>query len=200
MALVTPVAEAGAATSARRVGQPADGASVAEVVGHLDQNIDAMSGFGYLTRIRGLGESVLFAGARDESGARFTFAASATVDERFIRGSMIAANATGTISFHFGGGGGDFATPASFSDGMLIATFRARFQNVLSLIGPQQAVTAVDGELVQTSARPFSLDGRKHRFGRRGLHLHLAVNGPGQKTDPVVRTAIFDVAGHLASG
>jgi hypothetical protein len=147
-----------------------------------------------------LPESVLFTGARDESGARFTFAAKATVDERFIRGSMIAANASGTISFYFGGGGGDFASPGSFSDGTRIATFGARFQNVLSLISPQQAVTAVDGELVQTSARPFSLDGRKHRFGRRGLHLHLAVNGPGQKTDPVVRTAIFDVAGHLASG
>src|SRR5438270_209704 len=87
-------AAAGAAAASRPVGELPDGGSAAEVVGHLDQNIDAMTGFGYLTRIRGLHESVLFAGARDESGARFTFAAKATVHERFLRGSMIAANAT----------------------------------------------------------------------------------------------------------
>jgi hypothetical protein len=197
-ALVAPVGDAGAAVPAP-VGEPADARSAAEVVGHLVQNIDAMTGFGYLTRIRGLRDADVFGATRDEAGARFTFSAEATVHNRFLRGSMIAADATGTISFYFDStGGGDFASPGSFSDGTRIATFRGRFQNVLSLIADQQAVTTVDGELVQTSARAFSIGGRKHRFGRRGLRLHLLVSGPGRKTDPVVRTATFDVAGHLS--
>jgi hypothetical protein len=113
---------------------------------------------------------------------------------------MIAASATGTVSFYFQPrGGGDFANPGSFSGGVRIARFRAHFQNVLSLIADQQAVTTVDGELTQTAARAFIVDGRKHRLGERGLHLHLSVTGPGRKTDPVVRTAVFDVAGHLAA-
>jgi hypothetical protein len=197
-ALVIPVGEADAAAP-HPIGKPPDGASLAEVVGHLDQNIDAMTGFGYLTRIRGLRDADVFAGKRDESGARFTFSAKATVHERFLRGSMIAASATGTISFYLGGGGGDFDNPGSFSDGVRIARFRARFQNVLSLVANQQAVTTVDGELVQTLARVFHVGGRKYRFGKRGLHLHLSVNGPGRKTDPVVRLASFDVAGHLSA-
>jgi hypothetical protein len=196
-ALVWPEAEAGAATP-RPVGEPSDARSAAEVVGHLVQDVDAMTGYGYLTRIRGLADDDLFTSTRDEKGARFTFSASATVRERFLRGNMIAADATGTISFYFAsGGGGDFDAPDTFAAGVRIATFRARFQNVLSLIGNQIGITTVDGELRQTAARAFGVGGRRHRFGERGLRLRLEVTGPGQKTDPVVRTAVFDVAGHL---
>jgi hypothetical protein len=197
-ALVTPVGEA-AAANAGPVGEPGAATNAAEVVAHLVQDVDAMSGVGYLTRIRGLSDADLFTGTRDETGARFTFAAQATVGERFLRGEMIAADATGTISFYFDpNGGADFAAPAGFSDGVRIATFRARLQSVLSVIGPLQAVITVDGELVQTGGRAFSVGGRRHRLGQRGLHLRLVVTGPGRKTDPVVRTATFDVAGHLA--
>src|SRR5881227_3338981 len=75
----------------RRVGEPRDGTAAAEVVGHLDQVGDAITGYGYLTRIHGLGRGDLFrAGDATEATARFTFFSNVQVNARFIRGALVS--------------------------------------------------------------------------------------------------------------
>jgi hypothetical protein len=186
------------AAVARRVGEPADGTAAAELIGRLDQVGDAITGYGYLTRIHGLTQASLFRGnPHNEASARITFAANVKVNARFVRGALISVDGTGTVTFYLDSGGGDFAVPASFSDGTSIATFAAHFHNLLTVIAPNQGVSTIEGDLTQRTVRSFSFGGRPTRFGHRGLRLHLFVTGPGTRTAPSPPRSFFDVAGDL---
>ena len=198
------LAAAGATPSAaqaallHRIGEPSDGTAAAEVIGRLDQVGDAITGYGYLTRIHGLPEAALFRGSqRTEASARFTFASTVNVTARFILGALVSVDGTGSVTFYLDSGGGDFSHPHTFSDGTAIAKFAGHFHNVLTVIAPNQGISTIEGELQQRSARTFSLDGRRARFGHRGLRLHLSVIGPSARTAPSPPSAFFDVAGDL---
>jgi hypothetical protein len=115
-----------------------------------------------------------------------------------VRGSVFVATGVGTVDFFLDpDGGGDFGTPATFADGTRIARYSARFQNVLTVIAPDNAVIALEGELVQRQARLFVLEDRGYRLGRRRLHQRLSVQGLGTRTDATIPRAGFDVAGHI---
>ena len=194
---VVPVGAA-AAARARRIGEPRDGTAAAEVIGRLDQNGDAITGYGYLTRIHGLPDADLFRGAtHDESTARFTFASAVQVNARFFRGALVSVDGVGSLTFFLDGNGGNFAEPASFSDGTPVAKFAAHFHNLLTVIAPNQGVSTIAGELKQRQASTFALDGRSTRFGHRGLGLSLSVAGPSTRTTDTPPIAFFDVAGDL---
>jgi hypothetical protein len=198
-AAVHDSAAAAAATGPRLLGMPAHGARAVEVIGALVQDGIDLSGYGYLTRISGLSDTLLYAGSSpNEAGARFTFSAAAKVVSLSTRGSVFSATGIGTVDFFFDpDGGGDFAAPATFADGTRIARYAARFQNVLTVIAPNQAVIALHGELEQRQARAFQLDGRRYRLGRRRLRSRLEVNGLGTRTDATIPRAGFDVAGNI---
>lgn len=192
------VAPEAVAAPVRRLAEPRHHTAAAEVLGEIAQAGEELAGYGYLTRLAGLADAELFrTGPHAEATARFTFAAQATVRDRFIRGSLISVTGTGKLSLYLDDDGGDFAVPASFSDGTRIATFAARFQNVLTITAPNQAVTAIEGELLQRSAHRFRLGGHRCRLGHRGLRLRLSVTGPGTRTDPTLPRAVFDVAGRF---
>jgi hypothetical protein len=189
---------AGAAKAARRLGEPRDGTAAAEVFGQVAQDGTALTGYGYLTRLSGLKDAALFTGsAQTEATARLMFTSEAQLRARFLHGKLVAVVGTGTLRFHLANGGGNFATPGTFGGGTVVATFSARFQNVLTVIGPDQAVTTIEGELVQRQAKAFTFGGRRDQIGHRGLRRHLSANGPGARTDPTVPRAVFDVAGRI---
>jgi hypothetical protein len=191
-------ADASAAARVHNVGEPADGTAAAEVVGHLDQVGDAITGYGYLTRIHGLSRGELFrAGDATEATARFTFFSNVQVNARFIRGALVSVDGVGNLTFFLDPSGADFAAPTSFSDGTPIATFDAHFHNLLTVIAPNQGISTIAGELTQRRAATFSLGGHRTRFGRSGLHLHLTVSGPSTRTADTPPTAFFEVAGDL---
>jgi hypothetical protein len=193
--LAAAAAPAAAATT-RRLGEPSDGTAAAEVFGQIAQEGDSLTGYGYLTRLSGLADSRLFSGAHTEAGARLTFSASAAVRARYMHGAIVSVTGTGTIGFHLDAGG-DFANPPSFADGPLIASFRARFQNVAAVTAPNQAVTTLTGELLQTRAATFTLGGRRYQLGHKGLRLRMTVTGQGSRTNPSPPRAVFDVAGAI---
>jgi hypothetical protein len=189
---------AGARQAPGVVGVPAGGANALEVFGTILQDGDALTGFGYVTHISGLRDALLFAGPATEAGARFTFAATARVTARQLQTSLVAVTAVGDLRIYFANAGGaDFAQPGSFADGTRIASFTARYRNVLTVIAPSQAVTTMSGDLIQRQARGFALDGALQRLGRRGLELRLTAEGPSFRTDPTVPRASFNVAGAL---
>jgi hypothetical protein len=193
-------APAAGAAAVRTVGVPRSGRNAIEVIGSIVQDGTGLTGYGYLTRIDGLRERDLYAGSgRTEAAARFTFHSTATVTGRALRPSLFAVVATGELHFYLGTGGGDFAAPDSFARGTRIATCTARYQNLLTVISPDHALTTVLGELEQRAARTFAVAGRRHRLGRRGLVERLHATGPGTRTDPTVPRATFDVAGYLAA-
>jgi hypothetical protein len=186
------------AAGPHRVGEPRDGTAAAEVIGHLDQVGDAITGYGYLTRIHGLRQADLFRGpSATEATARFTFFSKVQVNARFIRGALVSVDGVGTLTFFLDSDGADFADPATFSNGSKIATFAAHFHNLLTVVAPNQGVSSIAGELTQRQARTFSFEGRRTRFGHRGLRLHLSVAGPSTRTAPSPPTAFFEVAGDL---
>jgi hypothetical protein len=189
-----------AATGVHRVGEPTDGTAAAEVVGHLDQVGDAITGYGYLTRIHGLGTGQLFRGSpATEATARFTFFSKVQVNGRFIRGALVSVDGIGTLTFFLDPSGADFAKPDTFSDGTAVATFAAHFHNLLTVLAPNQGISTIAGELTQREARTFAFERRLTQFGHRGLRLHLAVAGPSTRTAPSPPTATFEVAGDITS-
>jgi hypothetical protein len=190
--------DAASAAGSHRIGEPTDGTAAAEVVGHLDQVGDAITGYGYVTRIHGLSQSDLFRGPdATEATARFTFFSNVQVNARFIRGTLVSVDGVGTLTFFVDPNGADFSNPETFSDGTAIARFAAHFHNLLTVIAPDQGISTIEGELTQRHAHTFSLAGRHTRFGHRGLRLHLSVSGPSKRTAPSPPTAFFDVAGDL---
>jgi hypothetical protein len=183
----------------RALGIAGPGRNAVEVIGALVQDGDDLTGHGYLTRIAGLSDALLYASdQRGAATARFTFSSSVRVVSLLVQGSVFVATGVGTIDFFLDpDGGGDFAAPATFADGTRIARYDARFQNVLTVIAPDKAVIALEGELVQRQAPRFTLAGRRYRLGRRRLRERLSVKGLGTRTDATVPRAVFDVAGHI---
>src|SRR6201987_835149 len=186
------------AAGLHRVGEPGDGTAAAEVGGHLDQVGDAITGYGYLTRVHGLRQADLFRGpGATEATARFTFFSNVQVNARFIRGALVSVDGLGTLTFFLDPNGADFATPATFSDGTAIAAFEAHFHNLLTVLAPNQGISTIAGELTQRQAATFSFEGRRTRCGHRGLRLHLSVAGPSQRTAASPPAAFFEVAGDI---
>jgi hypothetical protein len=181
-----------------RIAEPRDGTAAVEVIGHLDQVGDAITGYGYLTRIHGLREADLFrAPARTEATARFTFFSNVRVNARFIRGALVSVDGVGSLTFFLDSDGADFANPATFSNGTAIARFAAHFHNLLTVIAPNQGISTIEGELTQRHARTFAFEGRRSDLGHKGLRLHLSVMGPSARTAPSPPSAFFEVAGDL---
>src|ERR1700759_5424333 len=132
------------AAGLHRVGEPADGTAAAEVIGHLDQVGDAITGYGYLTRVHGLRQADLFRGPdATEATARFTFFSRVEVNARFIRGALVSVDGVGTLTFFLDPNGADFANPATFSDGAAIATFAAHFHNLLTVLAPNRGISTI---------------------------------------------------------
>jgi hypothetical protein len=191
-------APAAHAQHTRRLGVAGRGRAAAEVVGRIVQDGLAVTGHGFLTRLAGLPDEAVFRGGdRSEAGSRFTFTADTVVSDRFIRGSLFSATLTGTVAFYLDAGGGDFGDSATFADGRRIATFDTRIQNVLTVIGPDQALTTIEAELTQRSAPIFRLDGQRAQLGRRGMRTRMWASGPGSRTDAAAPRAVFEIAGRI---
>ena len=190
------LAAAGAAPTAAAAAAVRQLGPAAEVVGEVAQDDNGLTGYGYVTHLDGLADAALFAGATSEAGARLTFFSTATVTARFPHGALVSTVGRGSIAFHLTHGA-DFANPQSFAAGSVVARFDARLQNIASVVAPNQALTAIEGELVQRLAPVFRLGGRRCRLGHPGLQVHLSATGPGMRTNQTPPRALFDVAGRL---
>jgi hypothetical protein len=200
-AVAAATGSASAAAKRRTVGAVRGDRDAIEVIGRLVQDEDAITGFGYLTYVSGLPESALFVDPanRSEASARFRFHSNVTATARFIRPNLISVSGTGDLRIYFGPPrGANFDAPGSFETGGRIATFHGRFENLLSVIAPEQGITAVTADLTQRSARAFRVGSHRYRLGRAGLRQRLEATGPGRKnTDPNRRKAVFEVGGAL---
>ncbi len=185
MAAVLVFSTTAAAKHPMVVGVAPLGETVLELVGRSDQDGNAVTHYGYLTRIRGLPDGLLFSdpSIRTEATARFTFFATTGLTARHVLGNIIATAAPGTLSIYFNETpSGDFSIPGSFAAGTPIATFSARFHNVLNVQAPGAGINSAVADLTQLSSDSFMLDGVRYRLGHRYLRERVLANGQGTRT------------------
>ena len=167
------------------VGNAQHGENVLELVGRSEQDENTVTHFGYLTRIRGLTDDLLFSPPpfRTEAEARFTFFATTTLTARHELGNIIATAAPGILTIYFNETpSGDFGDSDSFAAGTPIATFSARFHNVLNVQPPDAGIMSGVADLIQLGGDSFTLDGVRYRLGQRHLQGRLSANGQGTRT------------------
>jgi uncharacterized protein with NRDE domain len=130
--------------------------------------------YGYLTHIFGLVDELLFADAnvRSEATARFTFLAVTTLDSRHQHENIITTSAPGELTLFLNQNpGADFNNPASFAGGRAIASYSARYHNVLNVQAPNQGITAASVELTQLNSSAFVLGNRRTDLRAGGTWL-----------------------------
>ncbi len=205
---VLRAAAAGAAVTASGVTLPSavsagstDGDQSASLVfsfaGRIDQEGLELTGYGFLTEVAGIPDEVLFGDAfdRTESAARLTITGHVTLERRTIRASVFVIDAAGTMEIRSHESPGvSFDDPASFSAGTIVAEYAATLHDVLTVIAPDQGIPTISGELIQTTAADFMLDGTWYRIGSAGTRLTLAGTGLGTRTVADPPRAQLDVA------
>lgn len=189
---LSPAFSSSNSSSARRVvGAARNGRSSIEIIGLIQQSGANFVGYGYLTHLSGLNDSLLFADPADqsESTARFTFVAESTLDKRSTVNNVVNIASSGDLAiyFHRDGAGADFAQPDSFQSAKQLASLKIRFQNILNIQTsgpPARGITTLFADSRQRESAGFSLQGRRFLFGTVGLRHHFEAAGEGVRPDP----------------
>ena len=156
--------------------------SCIESLTRIEQDGDALNGFGYLTSVVGLDPDELFlnVATRSEATARFTAYGVATVIGRSILENVFSIDAEGQLAIYFqASGGASFDQPASFATGHRIARYAVRFQCINTVIAPNQGLFKLAADLQQLQADDFSIAGQRRRFGREHVRLRMQGQGSG---------------------
>ncbi len=178
------------------VGLSDKGGNASEYIGVIQQVGPAFTAVGYLTHVQGVNPADLFTDpvVRNAATARLTFTSNATAVSNSNVGSVTQIGAVGTLKIYFNAlGGADFSNAASFAAGDEVASFDARFQNILAVIAPNTGVASATVDATQTAAQSFTLNGQPLRFGHPRLVQHMSLSGKGTRTqvDPPVSTTEF---------
>ncbi len=152
-----------------------DGVSM-ELIGQLGSSGASAFQFGYLSYINGIDTATIFSGApQDETTALFSFYNDTTTRRVINNGSMRTVDRDGTSTIYFNlVPNGNFANPASFTDGTPVLTASLRHQVIIDTITGSFTTTFV---LKVTSNESFSLGDRTIRLGKVGQTLRLTVFG-----------------------
>jgi hypothetical protein len=197
-------ADAGAVTSARGGGQVGDlgAATGIELVGEIYQDGDDLVAHGYFTMVAGFTrEQVFFPDVdRNEATARFTFHATAQLTAIHRRETVFVTSATGGLDVYLRDApGGGFDNPASFVQGLKIASDEIKLQNVLNVTDPNLGAIDLTGDFQRTAVQTFVLHGRTCRLGHKGLQSRLVAAGRGVRTDPLTPKSIVTVGGNISN-
>ena len=188
------------AASSIEVGSALGGQNAVEYVGRVDQDGGNFTSYGYLTRIGGLTDTLLFSGTIpfvNETNARFTFYTTATLTSRYVISSVFVIDSIGTTVYYYNpSGGAHFGDPTSFAVGQPIVTATVRAQNILNVQAPNLGVSTNFGEFTQTGVGSFILDGQTYELGRVGLMERLFSTGEGTRTNAVIPQSFTVLSGN----
>jgi hypothetical protein len=205
---VAPAAQAAVASAEVGVAPPELHAF--DMIGITKQDGRTFTTVGYLTRVSGLDDALLFTRPRgrgfrdpesiDESTARFTILGTTSLRSlSTIPNQVITVEAAGTVAIYLQPkGGAHFDAPGSFGRGIKIAVFDGVFENNLTLTAPGKALVELSADLTQIKAHAFALAGRHHTFGRAGRRAQIDLSGQATLTDPAVPRSTHYFAGFAA--
>jgi hypothetical protein len=184
----------------RHVGVAPEARESIGVIGTILQDGPALTGFGWLTHVAGLGNRDLFTdpSQRGASTARLRWHAHVRVAAVDVLPSLFFGTGKGRLRiFYAADGGAQDGDPDSFATGRLVARYTGRFRNIQTVIAPDHAVTQIIGELSQRAAHRFVVRGRHRQFGREGLLQRLDASGPATRTEPTIPRSVRYVAGGI---
>jgi hypothetical protein len=154
-------------------------------------------------------EAALFAtanpAARNENTARVTFTANTTISQSFMvlpqSPTLFDVNSAGQLTFYFTDAPGPrlFDPPSGFNSGTPVAAYKVRFQDVVAALGgidPNRGVVDGNGELCQTSASSFRIDGEMRRLGHIGTQQSIFTHGWTTRTNPLPPQSQTQFGGH----
>ena len=173
------------ATGAR---EPSPGEILFEFVGKLTQDGAQFAGFGYLTRLIGVGPGGLFSdpAQASEATAHFTFASRATLTGRSHLHNLEVLDADGELVIHHRATpGASFDDPASFSTGRRVAAYAVHYESVVTAQTADEGSEQLRARLSQQEVVPFWAEGRRHRLGAVGDRLAVDANGWSQRTSAI---------------
>jgi hypothetical protein len=130
---------------------------------------------GYLTAATNL--DVMPAAAPAVANARFTFTGEVTIADRSVRADVRTVAGDGVLRIYLGDGAADWADPASFAAGEVVAEYRLSLRESLQRQDPAVGVVVGDGRLVQQLAAMFALEEEELRFGQSGIASRLRYTG-----------------------
>jgi hypothetical protein len=183
----------------RAAAEGSDGVAVS-FVGRIDQDALDLVGYGFPTSIEGIPIPALFGEAFDltEAATRLSVTGTFTLERRAIRGPVFDLDGSGTLAIRLlDAPGASFEDPATFTAGNVVAAYATRLHSTLTVIAPDTGVPVLSGELVQTVADDFSLDGAWYRIGSVGTTLSMSATGLGTRTDAEAPRAFLEVAAQL---
>jgi hypothetical protein len=182
------------------LGVPLAGQNAVEFVGRADQTGPNFVGFGYLTRIYGLTQTLVFTSPiiNSEATAHFTYYATSTLSSRSVISGVFVVDSIGTIVYYYHATpSASFADPQSFATGIPILTATVHYQDVLNVQAPNLGIASGDAEIVQTDVAPFTLsDGKTYHMGRVGLTGRSYSTGEGTRTNPVLPASFVVMSGY----
>jgi hypothetical protein len=184
------------------IGTPPSGQNAMEFIGSGRDSGSGIMPFGYFTHIDGLPDDLLFSdpSIRTEATARFTFSGAPGTGSRTMLGTLVASSGTANVTFFFNPTpSGNFNDPSSFTRGQPVASYAVRTRSILHVLvpisaaGPGKALVNAVGDVIQTQADPFTLQGRPFVFGKVGLRLRLTAEGDAivAQANPPLATAVL---------
>jgi hypothetical protein len=189
-----------ASAAVRRVGIAPEARQSIGVIGTIEQDGVHLTGFGWLTQVRGLGAHDLFTDPtqRGAATARLRWHAEVTVSSIDVLPSLFYGAGNGRLRiFYASAGGAQPDQPDSFATGRLVAGYDCLFRNIQTVIAPNHAVTEIIGELSQRTARRFVVRGKHRQLGVKGLLARLDASGPATRTEPTIPRSTRYVAGGI---
>jgi hypothetical protein len=186
-------------TAPIEVGSATGGQNAVEFVGRVDQDGGAFTSYGYLTHISGLTDTLLFTQifTTNETTARFTYYATATLTSRAVISGVFVIDSVGTTVYYFNPtAGATFTTPLSFAAGVPIMTATVRSQNILNVPAPNLGISTNIGELTQTGVSPFTLNTQTYQLGSVGVMERTWATGEGTRTNAVIPQSFIVLSGN----
>ncbi len=193
------LSSAPAAPADVEVGIAPFGQNATEFVGRADQNGGNFISYGYLTRIAGLTDTLLFSDTlnTNETTAHFTFYATSTLTSRAVLTPVFVVDSVGTIIYYYNPApSASFSISPSFKSGVPILTATVRFQDILNVQAPGQGVATGVGELIHIANAPFTIGGTTYRLGRVGLQERSSTTGEGIRPNPNILQSFVLYAGN----
>jgi hypothetical protein len=157
----------------------------------------SFTSFGYLIRASHAKRTGLFHGTPlSESTALLTAFGTGELRARTVDVAVHSLDIVGTMTvYQRKQPGADFANPASFKVGTVVARYDMTLQDILTVFATDTGLPTLTGDMVQTAAHALSGPLAGQTFGRRGTRLRFFATGLGHKTDPAPH-AELEIAGN----
>ena len=177
-----------------------------QFVGRIDQVGVNFTAYGYLYDVQGVAPQDLFSNPLNpsESTAYLTYYATATLSSRAALAddvrSIFALDSVGEITYYYQATpAASFENPQSFAYGTAVTTASLRFQDILSVQGPDRGLAVGNGAFSILTAEPFTLGGDTVRFGLPGRAYQVSTWGDALRSDAVIPQSSVLLAGNAVA-